>query len=177
MTPENQKAFIVDIQTDQEPNNTEPVPQPPYTAAKINAESEYLEMLQRLKADFDNYRKRTEKEKAELAQYIRGNMINQLLAILDDFERLLETESDGSKIKEGAQLIYQNFYAILQKFGLESFTDQDKFFDPNIHEAVSVLPVNDERVGKITETWKKGYRLNDKLLRPAQVQVGQQKTG
>ena len=177
MTQDNKKAYSVDIQIDKEPVKNELDQRQEAAATEIKPESDYLEMLQRLKADFDNYRKRTEKEKSDLAQYVRGNMIKSLLAILDDFERLLETESDGAKIKAGAHMFYKKFFSTLQQFGLEAFSDQDKPFDPNIHEAVSVLPVTEEKDGKIIETWQKGYRLNERLLRPAQVQVGQKKTG
>jgi len=135
----------------------------------------YLEMLQRLQADFDNYRKHSEKEKEDLAQFIRGNIISQLLPVVDDFERLLNAESDNQEIKNGAQLIYNNLISIFKQFGLKEFNDLDESFDPNIHEALTVKETSFENDGKILETWQKGYWLRDKLLRPAKVIVGQNK--
>lgn len=134
---------------------------------------DYYEMLQRLQADFDNYRRRSNKEKEELANYVRGEMIRQLLPILDDLERLLNAKSEQHDLEHGARLIYKNFLTVLKNLGMKSFTDQGKDFDPNIHEALSVKKSPVELDGKIVETLQKGYWLKDKLLRPAKVIVGQ----
>ncbi len=134
---------------------------------------DYYEMLQRLQADFDNYRRRTNKEKEELANYVRREMIRQLLPVIDDLERLLEVKSGQHDLEHGARLIYKNFLTVLKNLGMKSFTDQGKNFDPNIHEALSVKKSPLELDGKIVETLQKGYWLKDKLLRPAKVIVGQ----
>jgi molecular chaperone GrpE len=136
-------------------------------------DSDYKEMLQRLQADFNNYRRRSEKEKEELAHVVRGNLISQLLPVLDDFERLFRSVPNNEEVKKGAQLIYNNLLSVFKQFGLKSFTDDRKPFDPNIHEALSVRQTTHENDGKILETWQKGYWLKDKLLRPAKVIVGQ----
>lgn len=136
-------------------------------------EQEYLELLQRLKADFDNYRKRTEKEKAELADYVRGELIRELLPVLDDFERLLATRSDAVQLKQGAQMIYRNLLSILEKQGLEPIESDGESFDPHLHEAVSVASASEDADGKVVSTWQKGYRFKGRILRPAKVQVGQ----
>ncbi len=149
----------------------------PDAADSKSKEQEYLEMLQRLKAEFDNYRKRMEKEKQELAEYVRGNLIRELLPILDDFERLLEAESDAQKLKEGARMIYSNLLSVLGKYGLEAFAAEGEHFDPNIHEAVAVAPTSREQDGKIVSTWQKGYRIKDRVIRHAKVQVGQHQSG
>ncbi len=137
--------------------------------------SDYLETLQRLQADFDNFRKHCKKEKEELSEYVLGNVILQLLPILDDFERLLKTDTDNSDIKHGAHLIYKNLITVFKQFGLKSFTDSGKKFDPNIHEALSAGETSKENEGKILETWLQGYRLKNRLLRPAKVIVGKAK--
>jgi len=140
-------------------------------------ETEYLDMLQRLKAEFDNYRRRTEKEKQELADYVRGDLIRELLPVLDDFERLLEAETDARQLKEGARMIYQNLLSVLNKYGLEAFAAEGEHFDPNVHEAVAVTPAPQEHDGKVLSTWQKGYRLKDRVIRHAKVQVGQHQSG
>ncbi len=126
----------------------------------------------RLQADFDNFRKHSKKEKEELSEYIVGNVIVKLLPILDDFERLLKTDATNSDIKHGVQLIYKNLISVFEQFGLKSFTDAGELFDPNIHEALSAGETSKENDGKILKTCLQGYRLKDKLLRPAKVIVG-----
>ena len=93
--------------------------------------SELLDSLQRLQADFNNYRRRTEKEKQELAEFVRGNVALEILPIIDDFERLLSSKSKNIEINKGALLIYKNLISVLEKFGLEAFLDKGKEFDSN----------------------------------------------
>lgn len=133
---------------------------------------ELLDSLQRLQADFINYRRHSEKEKEELAEFVRGNVIFELLPIVDDYERLINSKSNHSDIKNGALLIYKNLMSILHGFGLMAFVDKGKEFDPNYHEALSVQYTDLKNDGKIVETWQKGYKLKERLLRPAKVVVG-----
>ena len=135
-----------------------------------------MDSLQRLQAYFNNYRKSAEKEKQELAECVKGNVALEILPILDDFERLLSSKSKNIEIKKGALLIYKNLKSVLEKFGLEAFLDKGEDFDPNFHEALSVKAALPEDDGKILEIWQKGYRLKNRLLRPAKVVVGEFKT-
>ena len=149
----------------------------PAATEEGSKEAEYLDMLQRLKAEFDNYRRRTEREKAELADYVRGNLIRELLPVLDDFERLLEADTDARQLKEGARMIYDNLLSVLGKYGLEPFAAEGEHFDPEVHEAVAVAPAPQEHDGKVVSTWQKGYKLKDRVIRHAKVQVGQHQSG
>ncbi|HDZ12737.1 MAG TPA: nucleotide exchange factor GrpE [Bacteroidetes bacterium] len=134
---------------------------------------ECLRMLQRLKAEFDNYRKRVRKEHSEIYDYVRGDVFRMLLPVIDDLERLLNSESSEQSLREGIGIIYKNLMTTLQSHGLESFTDEGNAFDPNVHEAVSVEETEAQMDGKIVDTWLKGYRYKGRLLRPAKVKVGQ----
>ncbi len=174
---ERNRTIEIEIEDQEEAMREKELKKEKQTEKASGKEAEYLEMLKRLKAEFDNYRKRTEKEKEELAQYVRGNLIQELLPVLDDFERLLEAETDAEQLKKGAQMIYNNLLSILGKYGLEAFAEKGEAFDPHIHEAVAVTPAGEEHDGKIVATWQKGYRLRDRVLRPAKVQVGQHQSG
>jgi molecular chaperone GrpE len=133
---------------------------------------DYLETLQRLKAEFDNYRKRTEKEKLELSRYVEGELIRKFLPILDDFERLLEAKTEDGQLREGYRLIYENLNSLFVELGLESFAERGDDFDPNRHEAVAVAHVLPENENKIMSILQKGYIFKNKVLRPAKVEVG-----
>ena len=167
---EDKKSDKVDIPIEVDRVNSQKnIDEPPATE---DSGSDYLETLLRLQADFDNFRKHSKKEKEELSEYIVGNVIVKLLPILDDFERLLKTDATNSDIKHGVQLIYKNLISVFEQFGLKSFTDAGELFDPNIHEALSAGETSKENDGKILKTCLQGYRLKDKLLRPAKVIVG-----
>ncbi len=136
---------------------------------------ECLRMLQRLKAEFDNYRKRVEKERQGIYDYVRGEVFKSLLPIIDDLERLLSTEASEQSLRQGVEMVYKNLMATLQAHGLEAFSDKGSDFDPNVHEAVSVEETEENLDGKIVDTWLKGYRHKGRLLRPAKVKVGRKK--
>ncbi len=136
---------------------------------------ECLQMLKRLKAEFDNYRKRMQKEREEIYDYVRGDVFKTILPILDDMERLLNSEASEQSLRQGMEMIYKNLLSTLQSHGLESFSDEGDTFDPNVHEAVSVEATSEQMDGKVVDTWLKGYRYKGKLLRPAKVKVGQKK--
>ncbi len=136
---------------------------------------ECLQMLKRLKAEFANYRKRVQKEREEVYDYVRGDVFKTLLPILDDMERLLNSEASDQSLRQGMEMIYKNLFSTLQAHGLESFSDEGNAFDPNVHEAVSVEETSDHLDGKVLDTWLKGYRYKGRLLRPAKVKVGQKK--
>lgn len=130
-----------------------------------------------LMAEFDNFRKRTLKEKSELIKNAGENVLKGLLPIVDDFERGLkatEDASDAVAVRDGMVLIYNKLIKYLEQNGVKAIDSAGADFDTNLHEAISVIPVPDEsQKGKVLDTVEKGYTINDKLLRPAKVVVGQ----
>jgi len=134
---------------------------------------EYLFLM----AEFDNFRKRTLKEKSELIKTAGEQVLKGMLPILDDFERGLKAagESDDSQsVKEGMELIYNKFVKYLEQNGVKEIDPEDRDFDTEKHEAISVVPVPDEaQKGKIIDTVLKGYTINGKVMRHAKVVVGQ----
>lgn len=134
---------------------------------------EYLFLM----AEFDNFRKRTLKEKSEIIKNAGENVLKGLLPIMDDFERAIkasESSEDSAAIKEGVVLIYNKLKKYLQQNGVKEIDPADDTFDTEKHEAISVVPIPDEsKKGKILDTVEKGYMINDKVLRHAKVVVGQ----
>ena len=134
---------------------------------------EYLFLM----AEFDNFRKRTLKEKSELIKNAGESAFKGLLPIVDDFERALkasENSDDSNALKEGMELIYKKLKKYMEQNGVKEMDPEDKEFDADRHEAISVVPVPDESLkGKILDTVEKGYTINDKVLRHAKVVVGQ----
>ena len=131
----------------------------------------------RLSAEFDNYRKRTMKEKAELILNGGERCITSILPIIDDLERALQTmqsATDVAAVREGVELIYNKFISTLEKNGVKAIETQEKALDTDFHEAIAVIPApTKELKGKILDCTKKGYTLNDKVIRHAQVVVGE----
>lgn len=134
---------------------------------------EYLFLM----AEFDNFRKRTLKEKSEIIKNAGENVLKGLLPIMDDFERGLkaaENSPEADSVKEGMNLIYTKLQKYLNQNGVKEIDPSDDTFDTEKHEAISVVPVPDEsKKGKILDTVEKGYTINDKVLRHAKVVVGQ----
>ena len=131
----------------------------------------------RLSAEFDNYRKRTMKEKAELILNGGEKSLSSILPIVDDFERAIktmETATDVSAVKEGVELIYNKFMAVLGQNGVKVIETKDQPLDTDYHEAIAVIPApSEEQKGKILDCVQTGYTLNDKVLRHAKVVVGE----
>ena len=128
----------------------------------------------RLAADFDNYRKRQEQEKEALLKYGAENTLKKMIEVLDNFERglkALETVEDCDKVKECYNLAYKNFTDVLTKAGLEAIKAEGEAFDPNFHEAVMQTPTSEKPEHTIIAELQKGYKLGDKVLRPALVNV------
>lgn len=134
---------------------------------------EYLFLM----ADFDNFRKRTLKEKAELIRNGGEKVLGDLLPVLDDFERALQAINSGNDVdslKEGVNLIYGKFVQYLEKNQVKEIISTDADFDTELHDAVTTFPVDDKsKKGKVIDTVQKGYMINDKVLRHAKVVVGQ----
>ena len=136
-------------------------------------EDKYL----RQAAEFDNYRKRTIKEKAELIKNGGERAIESILPVLDDFERAIQNMSKDENAAEmltGVELIYNKFVGILKQNGLQKIETEGADFDTDFHEAIALVPTPDEALkGKVLDCVQTGYTLNDKVIRHAKVAVGQ----
>lgn len=146
--------------------------------AKAEAEiAELKDKYLRSVAEFDNYRKRTMKEKAELILNGSEKTITAILPIVDDMERAManvEKADDMEAVKEGMELIYQKFQKTLESLGLKKIETADVDFDTDFHEAIAMVPgMGDDKKGKILDCVQTGYKLNDKVIRHAKVAVGQ----
>ena len=128
-------------------------------------------------AEFENYRKRTLKERAELILNGGEKVITAILPILDDMERAIENgekTDDPEVLREGMTLIYQKFMKALEGQGVSKIDTDDADFDTDVHEAVAMVPgMGDDKKGKVIDCLQKGYKLNDKVIRHAKVAVGQ----
>lgn len=143
-------------------------------AAKKEAE-QYKDKYLRAVAEFDNYRKRTLKEKAELLLNGSEKAVCAFLPILDDFERAIADKTeDVNAIKEGVQIIFNKFNKTLESLGVKKIETEGKDFDVDFHEAVAMVPgMGDDKKGKVIDCVQTGYQLNDKVIRHAKVAVGQ----
>lgn len=139
--------------------------------------SEVNEKYLRLYSEFDNYRKRTLKEKSEIIKTAAEEVFKSILPVMDDFERALkanETVEDAKTIKEGMQLIFNKLKNNSIQKGLNSFDSLGEIFNPDIMEAITHLPAEDEnQKGKVVDEIEKGYKLGDKVIRFARVVVAQ----
>ncbi len=139
--------------------------------------AELKEKYLRLYADFENFRRRTSKEKLELIGTANADLVRSLLPVIDDFERAsnsFETSSDLEALKEGVNLIYQKFFKTLESKGVKPMNAVGENFDAEIHESVAQFPAQSEDMkGKVIDEVEKGYFLNDKVVRYAKVVVGQ----
>jgi len=133
---------------------------------------EYLDALQRLKAEFDNYRKRTAREQLDLSTRAAQRLVSELLPVLDDLERALSAaeEHEEAKLEDGVRLVHRSLVDALQKEGLAEI-ETDGAFDPNVHEALLAQPSEEKESGQVLDVLQKGYRIGDKVLRPARVIV------
>lgn len=142
-------------------------------AALEKEKKEYLFLM----ADFDNFRKRVIKEKADLIKNAAEKTLQGLLPIVDDFERGLEATKDvddTADVRRGMELIYNKLVKYLSDNGVKAMDTADADFDADLHEAVAIIPTGDEsKKGKIIDTTQKGYMINDKVLRHAKVVVGE----
>lgn len=141
------------------------------TRARAN---EYLDGWQRARAEFANYKKRVERDQAQLYQTTAGNIIKRYLDISDDLERALKNRphaGDGSAWAEGIELIYRKFLAILENEGVKPMQLEGQFFDPNYHEAISEEESPNHKSGQIIEVLQAGYLLGERVLRPAKVRI------
>ena len=172
---ENEEIQEEDVQDSAAPTEEEKLAQELEEANKVIEEQKdkYL----RLSAEFDNYRKRTMKEKAELILNGAEKTISSILPIVDDFERALknmETATDVAAVKEGVELIYNKFMSVVGQDGVKVIETKEKPLDTDFHEAIAVIPAPDKSLkGKILDCVQTGYTLNDKVIRHAKVVVGE----
>ena len=146
----------------------------PLTAAQNEAE-QWKDKYIRLVAEFDNYKKRTLKEKSELILNGSEKTVAAILPILDDFERATADKTeDPQAIKEGYELIYKKFLKALETLGVNKIETDNADFDVDYHEAIAMVPgMGDDKKGKVIDCVQTGYTLNDKVIRHAKVAVGQ----
>lgn len=153
---------------------TQETPQEPTMEDKYNElNNKYL----RIHAEFDNYRKRTNKEKVDLISTASAGILKDLLPVLDDFERAIANNAnvdDIDSVKEGFNLIFNKFSSLLQSKGLKEMPAVGETFDPELHEAIAKIPAPKKKMkGKVVDAVEKGYYLNDKVIRYAKVAVGE----
>ena len=135
---------------------------------------EYLDSLQRLKAEFDNYRKRTARDQEAFVARAGEAVLRDLLPVLDDLERALDAAEhhEEAKLEEGVRLVHRSLLDALQRQGLE-LIETDGAFDPHVHEALLTQPAGEAEPGSVLQVLQKGYRLGDRILRPARVVVAE----
>ncbi|KGF49562.1 nucleotide exchange factor GrpE [Prevotella disiens] len=145
------------------------------TKEEVNEAEEWKDKYIRLFAEFENYKKRTLKEKTELILNGGEKTITAILPILDDFERAIaDNTEDVAAIKEGFDLIFKKFLKTLEGIGVTKIDTDDKDFNVDFHEAIAMVPgMGDDKKGKIIDCVQTGYMLNDKVIRHAKVAVGQ----
>ena len=193
MDPKEKKVKGEELNVEETLNNAEEQPQDEQAenAAPMTHEEELEKELEtaqetieeqkdkylRLSAEFDNYRKRTMKEKAELILNGGEKSLSSILPVVDDFERAIktmETATDVQAVKEGVELIYNKFMATLAQNGVKVIETKDQPLNTDYHEAIAVIPAPSEaQKGKILDCVQTGYTLNDKVLRHAKVVVGE----
>jgi molecular chaperone GrpE len=132
---------------------------------------EIQELLQRRQAEFENYRRRSERERGEWSDYASMDAIKVLLPVLDDFERALKTETADKEYARGMEMIYQRLTDSLSKLGLEPISSEVAVFNPHVHHAVEMVDTKDHPDQTILEEYQRGYNFKGRLLRPAMVKV------
>jgi molecular chaperone GrpE len=128
----------------------------------------------RLAADFDNYRKRVAREQVDLTRRANERLLNELLPVLDDLERALEaaTEHEEAKLEDGVRLVHRSLLGLVERHGLSEI-ETEGAFDPHVHEALLAQPGEGAEEGSVLQVLQKGYKLGDKVLRPARVIVAE----
>lgn len=151
----------------------EPAPSPADdAAAALRQEKDALQdRLLRTAADFDNYRKRVDRERRELSEFAAADVISDVLPILDNFERALEAPPEAEAFRRGVELIHKQMLDLLRKRGVKPIETVGAPFDPNFHQAVIHESSDAHREGEVMQELQRGYMLGDRLLRPAMVKV------
>ncbi len=142
-------------------------------AALQRERDELYDRLLRTTAEFDNFRKRTERERREFAEWAAAELLGDVLSVVDDFERALAAAAppEAQKFREGVELIHRQLMEVVKKRGVQPFTVVGEDFDPTLHQAVAYDETPGARDGEVVAELRRGYRLGEKLLRPALVRV------
>jgi molecular chaperone GrpE len=171
-------AEVVDDSSAEEPNGNGSADQVERDLDELGAtkreRDEYLELAQRTRADFENYRKRVAKETSDALARGKAELARELLPVIDNLERALQAGGDPAaheSLVRGVELVLEEVRGKLASAGVEAFDPTGERFDPELHEALSALPAADTDSGVVLETLEKGYRLNGQILRPARVVV------
>jgi molecular chaperone GrpE len=156
----------------EEPEPEAPAPDPLEVA--LAERDAYLDLAQRVQADFENYRKRAAREQERLVAHAHERLVRELLPILDDLERALEAAErhEETQLVEGVKLVEQSLRGALRKEGLAEI-ETDGAFDPHVHEALLTQPSDDAESGSVLEVVQRGYRVGDRVVRPAKVIVAE----
>ncbi len=141
--------------------------------------SEMRELAQRKQAEFENYRKRMERERGDLARYAGADVVKEVLPVLDNLERARSFSSGSTEeqLRDGIAIIHRQLQDILTRMGLTEVESEGKPFDPHIHEAVSQVETGEHPEGTVLSVFQKGYLFKDRLLRPAMVNVASSPAG
>jgi molecular chaperone GrpE len=146
---------------------------------KLRAENALLlDRLARLQAEFDNFRKRNQREQQEFREYALTDTLKQLLPILDSLDRAVKTESKSvAEFRSGIELIDRQFHDVLTRLGVEPIQAQGQPFDPSLHHAIQMVETTDVPDHHVIDELQRGYRLRDRVLRPAMVRVSKNEQG
>lgn len=168
---EDTGGSIEELEAEMEATAQEAVGTAPAGDGGSSQEGEYRDRYLRALADFENFRRRSEREKADFYKYAVTGLMKELLPVLDNFDRALEHVDENDEVHKGVLLIYKQLSGVLQRNGLRTIDEANVPFDPNIHEAV--VRDEDDSVPShtVVAVMQKGYFLNDRLLRPALVKV------
>ena len=152
---------------------TDPAPALADEIVELRKERDSLhDRLLRQAAEFDNYRKRVDRERKDLAQLAAIDFVQELLPVIDDFERALQTDAPGAaSYRQGLEIIHRTLMDMLRKRGVIPIDAVGTTFDPQVHQAVAYEDAPDRQDGEVMEQFTRGYRLGDKLIRPAMVKV------
>jgi molecular chaperone GrpE len=142
----------------------------------IGEKAELNDRLLRGQAEFQNFKKRTERDRLELFEYASMEAVRVLLPVLDDFERAAQADSSHKEYAAGIELIYNRFHEALKKLGLEPMVSQGQPFDPQLHHAVDMVETDEAPDHTILEEYQRGYNFKGRMLRPAMVKVAVQPT-
>ncbi|MEZ4895370.1 MAG: nucleotide exchange factor GrpE [Saprospiraceae bacterium] len=174
--PEGGEATLQEQDTPQSESENTDKAKPGNEPDQIQQELDELkDKYLRLFAEFDNYKKRTIKERLDLMKTAGQETIKSLLPVLDDFDRAKKSaddETNAEVFSEGVSMVYKRLYHILEQQGLKAMDSNGVEFNPELHEAISEIPAGEAMKGKVIDTVEKGYLLNDKIIRYAKVVVG-----
>jgi molecular chaperone GrpE len=165
---------VTEEEQEQAPEAAEEPPQEPEPDPLAEAEAqrdEYLELARRTQADFENYRKRTAKDLAAAGTRAKVGLVRDLLPVVDNLERALDSAESADGLAEGVRLVLADLRGVLAREGVEAVEPVGERFDPTVHEALSTRPQDGAEPGVVVDVVQKGYRMSDTVIRPARVVV------